>query len=68
MLGYDNPERIELHFSPVDLYPATQMEHTLSVEQKEEQQHAQERQHHVVPPDPVELLDPVIGGYDAVQD
>ena len=69
--GYDNSERIELHFSPqiaVDLYPATQKENTLSVEQNEEQQHAQEHQHHVVPADPVELLDPVIVGYDEVQD
>jgi len=71
VLGYNNLECIELHISPqsfVDLYPVMQAEHALSVEQNEHQQHAQECQHHVVPPDPVKLLNSVIVGNDEVQD
>lgn len=45
-----------------------QAEHALSMEQNEQQQHAQERQHHVVPPDPVKLLNSMVVGNDEVQD
>ena len=60
-----------MHISPqsfVDLYPVMQAEHALSMEQNEQQQHAQERQHHVVPPDPVKLLNSMVVGNDEVQD